>query len=151
MKKTPFYVELANVIIEMETIDFESNNGDEYPTIHWLIAAYMLRNLSIYQQHMLIPDYAKRVQINFQKTVDYLEEKRGVNIYRFLEKDGAGKKIAVITTDKSYKEALEREGYRMFNRFKRSCRTLKIGVERRLPPAKGKKLLQSGIEYLQNN
>ena len=151
MKKTPFYVELANVIIEMETIDFESNNGDEYPTIHWLIAAYMLRNLSIYQQHMLIPDYAKRVQNNFQKTVDYLEEKRGVNIYRFLEKDGAGKKIAVITTNRFYKEALEREGYRMLNKVKKTFKKFKVDVERRLTPAKGKKLLQSGIEYLQNN
>jgi len=90
---------IAGAICEAGTFDLDLD-VNEYPTIHWVIAHWLLRDATEYGRVRRIEGYAQKIQNAFSTAMALLDS-RGVRIYRVIP-EGTNK-IHVVTTDPKYK------------------------------------------------
>jgi len=109
-KKVPFYQRIAEVI---KVTDFELDNDENgYPTIHYVIADYMLKDLSTYDKHRLLDNYAGRVKNLLGKAISYLHD-CGIEVYVSIP--SGTRNITFITINSLNAEAVERDEKRCCN------------------------------------
>lgn len=93
---------IAEALLKEITFDLgKDSNG--YPTIHWLIAHYLLRNFSPFDRNRLLygsDGYATAVKNNLYNAIQMLT-KRGTRVYAARN----GQKLTYITLDPNYKDA----------------------------------------------
>ena len=102
--KLYWYKKIAATIREMYTIEMDRNEK-EYPTIHWMIAEYMLKDYKGYDIHRNLDYYTQKIQKNYRHAINYLW-KQGVQVYVYIEK--GSKNIQCITLDPLHNKARER-------------------------------------------
>jgi len=102
VKKVPFYKRIAEAIKES---DFNLTDDDSgYPTIHYVIADYLLRDLSNYDKHRFLDNYAGRVKNLLCKSISYLHD-IGIEVYVSIPV--GTKNITNITTNSANAECVK--------------------------------------------
>lgn len=97
------------------SFDLEEDDG-RFPTVHGLIAKWILRNRSQYDLIDQFGFYQGIVHRNFDRAIERLVE-NGVNVYKVMENGGKGRNIAVLTLRPWYKNASMHNGDRLEKRI----------------------------------
>lgn len=97
------------------SFDLELDKG-QYPTIHWLIAKWILRDASEYIMVDKLGTVQGMVNRNLDRAVEQLIE-GGVNVYKVMENGGKGRNISCLTLRPWYKNAEEVNGNRLVKRI----------------------------------
>jgi len=109
---------IAETIQEMKAIDMaEDENG--WPTIHWLMANYMLREFSEYDRFRLLPDYVLKIKNNLYNALCYLQEDLGVRVFW----DIPNKSIEFLTIDEEINDARQKNTKRIKTFVRRAVRS----------------------------
>jgi len=89
------FKKIAQAIKEMKTINCDLDEHG-YPNIHWVIADFMLRDLSDYDKHIRLSGYVAQVKNLLNKSLSYLEDK---GCKTFVVVPDGRRNIACITID----------------------------------------------------
>lgn len=102
---------IMDTILEKERGIFElDNSSNKFPTIHWIIAEYILRDFSSPVGYEgLLRDWANTIKRGLDNAIIRLREEKQVPVYKGL---GKSKKIVFITTDANYRNALIEDALR---------------------------------------
>lgn len=115
-EKFSWYKKIAAAILSVKTFDLDDDEGG-YPTIHYLIANYLLKDLTEYMRVTNLGHYAGMVSRNIDQACSYIEDK-GVPVYRVIE---PGKRnISCVTLDPVYRDAKEKEAEKVVTRANRA-------------------------------
>lgn len=88
----------------------------QFPTIHWIIAKWMLRDASEYVMVDKLQTYMGMVKRNIEPAINRLID-GGVKVYKIIENGGEGRNISCITLRPWYKNASEANGNRIEKRL----------------------------------
>ena len=88
---------------EAASFDMDGDDGG-YPTIHWVIAKFMLEGDADFFIVQNIQMYQGMIQRNIDDAIARLMEK-GTPVYKIMEKGGNGRNIKCITLRPGYKDA----------------------------------------------
>lgn len=114
-EKFSWYKKIAAAILSVKTFDLDEDEGG-YPTIHYLIANFMLKDLTEYMRVTNLGHYAGMVSRNIDQACSYIEDK-GIPVYRVIE---PGKRnISCVTLDPAYRDAKDKEVEKVVTRANR--------------------------------
>jgi hypothetical protein len=123
----PFYKQIAEAIIEAcnenpGAFDLDNNNPDQHPTIHWLIAKYMLRGYTEHDKGRALYQlgWPSKVATSHDFAIDYATTTLNTPVYKVTFRDK--RNIRVITTDAFYRDARERDIQRAINLSEKQIR-----------------------------
>lgn len=117
---------IMEALEEKQTFDLVADNNG-YPTIHWLIAEYILRKLNPFERNSrLYNGFVAAIKRNLDAAIKYLEEVKKIPVYKGREDS---KEIQYITLDEFYRNAKEQDFKRINNRIKRQFNAGKKHIE----------------------
>jgi len=133
-KNTTWYQMIADSILQAKTFDLaEDERG--YPTIHYLIAAHMLKDLVEYDRYRLMKHYVRKVKNNLSVAIYFIEKNWKTPVYSCTA-GPAKKRLEILTIDKQYQNAYEKNYDRieesMNKKIKTSINRVKTSAPRRL-------------------
>ena len=91
-----WYRRIADTITELVSIDLIEDNPGGYPTIHWLIANHMLRELAEFDRLQNLPSFVSKIKGGLYPAIDYLR-RHGTPVYWVIPEDH--KMIEFMTID----------------------------------------------------
>ncbi len=113
-KKRYLKDEIMDAIRAKGTFDLK-DNPKGHPTIHWLIAEYILKdNPATVGYKSLLRDYAKAIARSLDSVIKELSKKHQTCVYRGT---GISPRIEFVTTNPSYRNAKEEDCKRDAKRF----------------------------------
>ena len=122
--------EVKDAIREKRTFDLDGDTNG-YPTIHWLIGTWILRNYTPFNRDsMLHNGRINAIKRNFDNAIKDLEEKEKIPVYKG---PANSKKIRYLTLDESYRDAKEQDYLRLIQRGTNTVNAIKRKVEFKHP------------------
>jgi len=138
-KTRSWKVRIADAIQEMGTIDLDEDTN-EWPTIHWLISNYLLRETSEYERFRMLPEYVAKIKNNLYNAIWYLREGLTVPVYWDLP----NKSIVFLTTNAELNEARKKNTRRIKNFVHRAVKS-GLGQLVSSDPEEAKKLVHAQL------
>jgi len=144
-----YHIRLAEKIVDMETVDLRLDNGRGFPTVHDAYAWELMGNATDYNKWRKLGREKKKAQNAFGHAIDYLENERGIRVYR---DDMEGRNIKVVSTNPHYANIEEGDFTRETRRVESTVGSAGSHIRMRHPERAGQlrtvttRVLDKGLE-----